>query len=284
VPVATLSTWARRYGFPNAEDRPGKQRLFPVAHVERLRLAQRALAQGHRAAQVLSLSPAALRNLLALGPGEAAPRPAPLPAGDIQAALLEAVATLDGGRLRRLLLDEWARLTPLEFLVHRITPLLVAVGAKWQRHELGVHHEHFLSARLSDLLGELRQPLERDNNGCSIVLTTLPGERHTLGLSMAALVLAHAGLRTLFLGGECPPDEIARAVRTRHAHAAGISVSATSGGKRSEALLRELRRLLPRNVRLLVGGLGAAAPHGAERIETLAELAQWARRQRATGV
>jgi MerR family transcriptional regulator, light-induced transcriptional regulator len=284
VPVATLRTWARRYGFPSAEGRPAGQRLFPIAHVERLRLIRRALALGHRAAQALSASPVELGRMLSLGPTLDEARPAPPMPADVDAALLQCVAQLDGERLTRLLLEEWARLTLVEFLTGRIAPLLTSVGEKWHRGDLGIHHEHFLTARLSDLLGGLRQPLERDSDGPMIALATLPGEHHTLGLSMVALVLAHAGFRLLFLGAECPPGEIGEAARGQHACAVAVSVSRASRGRRSERLLRELRSALPRSVRLLVGGLGASAPPGAERLGSLPELVQWARRQRGIGV
>jgi methanogenic corrinoid protein MtbC1 len=117
-----------------------------------------------------------------------------------------------------------------------------------------------------------------------IALATLSGERHTLGLSMVALVLAHVGFRSLLLGADCPPGEIGEAARERHACAVAISVSRASRARRSERLLRELRKALPRSVRLLVGGGGASAPPGAERLESLPELVQWARRQRGIGV
>jgi MerR family transcriptional regulator, light-induced transcriptional regulator len=283
VPVATLRTWARRYGFPSAGGPPAGQRLFPIAHVERLRLIRRALALGHRAAQALSASPAELARMLALGPTtDQVSAATPMPA-DVDAALLQCVAQLDGERLTRLLLEEWARLTPVEFLTGRIAPLLSSVGERWRRGDLAIHHEHFLTARLSDLLGGLRQPLERDRHGPMIALGTLPGEHHTLGLSMVALVLAHAGFRLLFLGEDCPPGEINKAARERHACAVAISVSRASRGKRSDRLLRELRSALPRNVRLLVGGRGASALPGTERLESLPALVQWARRQRGAG-
>jgi methanogenic corrinoid protein MtbC1 len=284
VPVATLRTWARRYGFPSAEGRPVGQRLFPIAHVERLRLVRRALALGHRAAQALSASPAELGRMLSLGPTTGQVGSAPPLAADVDAALLQCVAQLDGERLTRLLLEEWARLTPVEFLTGRIALLLTSVGERWRRGDLGIHHEHFLTARLSDLLGGLRQPLERDSDGPMIALATLPGEHHTLGLSMVALVLAHAGFRSLFLGEDCPPGEIGEAARERHACAVAISVSRASRGRRSDRLLRELRSALPRNVKLVVGGLGASALPGTERLRSLPELVQWARRQRGIGV
>jgi len=283
VPVATLRTWARRYGFPSSEARSSGQRAFPLAHVERLRLIRHALTLGHRAAQVLPASPAELRRLVALSSTEPPDDLANVTPPGADEVLLASAAQLDGKRLTRLLLDEWARLSPIEFLAARVAPLLASVGERWRRGELGIHHEHFLTARLADLLGALRQPFERDNGGALVVLATLPGERHTLGLSMAALALAHAGLRTLFLGAECPVTEIGKAVRERQACAAGISVSRASRSHRSVRLQRELRSVLPRNVVLLLGGDGASPLPGAERVDTLHALARWARQRLGLG-
>jgi methanogenic corrinoid protein MtbC1 len=279
VPVATLRTWANRYGFPSPTIRLSGQRLFSIENVGRLRLIRRALALGHRAAQVVSAAPEKIEHLLALAPEEREPQLAPVMTPDVDAALQESIAQSDSERLTQLLLGEWARLTPVEFLAGRVAPLLTSVGEQWSRGELGVRHEHFLTARLSDLLGELRQPLERDNRGPVVVIATLPGERHTLGLSMAALVMAHGGFRILFLGAECPPFEIDKAVRARQARAVGISVSQSSRGKRTERLLRELRKALPRSVRLLTGGLGAPPLPGTIRLDSLPALARFVQRQ-----
>jgi methanogenic corrinoid protein MtbC1 len=263
--------------------------VFSVDQLEHLQLVTRALALGHRPAQVVAASPDEIRRLLEVARGgevdtqilPEVTRPRPLPAANRDdAALRDSVARLDGPRLTHLLLEQWALLAPIDFLEGPVVNLLTSIGEDWRAGRLGVRHEHFLTARLSDLLGALRQPLERDSRGPAVVLATLPGEGHTLGLAMVALLLANLGFRTLFLGAECPVAEVAAAVGGREARAVAISVSASSAGARMTRQLRALRRALPQRVPLLLGGAGAPKLAGTQRLASLRALAAWARAHR----
>jgi methanogenic corrinoid protein MtbC1 len=279
IAVETLRTWESRYGFPAPERKPSGHRVYPVAAVPRLRRIAQALALGHRAGQVVAASEGALGRLLAAVPGaaEAPPVAGAMPV-DVS-GLLQLVARFEAEPLRQALVADWARLGPVEFLETRIAPLVRAVGDAWERRELEVHHEHFLSERVSDLLGALRMPFEERARGPLVVYATLPGEQHGLGLQMAALVLAAAGCRSLYLGTDVPIRELAPLARDLQARAVAVSVSRASRGSASAAALRRLRMLLPRRVLLLVGGEGApAARPGIEVVASLRALDAWGRR------
>jgi methanogenic corrinoid protein MtbC1 len=148
----------------------------------------------------------------------------------------------------------------------------------WAAGRLEVRHEHFLSERLGDVLRSLRLPLEEQARGPLAVLSTLPGEAHGLGLQMAALVVAHAGWRVLYLGTETPLADMIALSRDLGARALALSVSESSRGSRSNGLVRRLREMLPRRIALVVGGAGAppSAP-GLHRFTDLAGLSHWAR-------
>ena len=91
-----------------------------------------------------------------------------------------------------------------------------------------------------------------------IVLATLPGETHGLGVQMAALVLAAAGLQVLSLGTEVPTPQIAQVCKDVQACALALSVSSSTGETATVAKLRRLRQALPRRVTMIVGGSGAS--------------------------
>jgi MerR family transcriptional regulator, light-induced transcriptional regulator len=282
IPVETLRTWESRYGYPVPERKPSGHRVYPLASVPRLRRIAEALSRGHRAGQVVTASDADLSALLASTPRVPAPPPAPtLPAdaGGGAGDLLALVERFDAERLTRLLLTDWARLGPVTFLETRIAPAVRAVGEAWEAGRLEVRHEHFLSERIGDLLRSLRLPFEERANGPLVVLASLPGEPHSLGLQMAALTLAAAGCRILFLGTEVPPDQVAGLARDLGARAVAISVSRASRGSASTERLRRLRTLLPRRTALIVGGEGAPARlTGSETIQDLRGLDAWGRR------
>jgi methanogenic corrinoid protein MtbC1 len=283
--VETLRTWESRYGFPVPERKPSGHRVYPVSAVARLRRVAQALALGHRAGQVVGASDDALDRLLetsaALSGGNDHPRPGLPPVEDL-AGQLKLIKAFDGERLSRSFLSDWARMGPVEFLETDIAPLVRAVGDAWKQGSLEIRHEHFLSERLGDLLRSLRMPREERATGPLVSFATLSGEAHGLGLQMAALVLATAGCRVLFLGTEVPIPQIASFARELSPRAVAISVSSSSKGASTATALKRLRDALPRRTLLITGGEGAPASRpGIESIRSLRELDAWGRRAAA---
>ena len=64
IPISTLRTWERRYGFPVAERSEGGQRLYNVDIIRHLRLINDALKQGFRPKQVMTMRLEELQNLV----------------------------------------------------------------------------------------------------------------------------------------------------------------------------------------------------------------------------
>ena len=276
IPVETLRTWESRYGFPVPERKPSGHRVYPLDAVPRLRRVAEALALGHRAGQVVGASEEALDQLLdGTASSPAGPSVGIPPAEDLP-GLLRLVAAFDADRLTRTLLGDWGRMTPIEFLEERIAPLVVAVGDGWESGDLEIRHEHFLSERVGDLLRSLRLPFEERASGPLVVFGTLPGEAHGLGLQMAALLLASAGCRILYLGPEVPPPQLASLATDLGARAVALSISSASRGAGTNASLRKLRDRLPSRISLIVGGDGAPRPQaGIEVVRSLGELEDW---------
>ena len=280
IPVETIRSWERRYGFPAADRKPSGHRVYPLATVSRLRRIAEAMRRGHRAAEVLTASEQVLDALLdALPPPPVAKADRlALPGDGVQ--LLERVRDFDGETLKRVLQADWARLGPLQFLEQRAGPLLTEVGDAWAAGRLDVRHEHFASSVLGDFLRAVRGPLDDRATGPVEALTTLPGELHGLGLQMGGLVFALAGWRALILGVDTPVAQVAALARE-----AAISVVAVSCVRRprSGSSVAALRRRLPRRVPLIIGGAGAPpAQRGVERMTDWASLDRWLRTRQAS--
>jgi DNA-binding transcriptional MerR regulator/methylmalonyl-CoA mutase cobalamin-binding subunit len=290
IPVETIRTWERRYGFPAAERRPSGHRVYGVATVPRLRRIAQALALGHRPAQVLTATESDLESLLATGvlqPGTtvAPSAPAASPA-DPEAAgppeipsLLHATETFNAEQLRRRFQQEWVRQGPMGFLDHCAAPYLQAVGDAWEKGSLDIRHEHFGSSLLGDFLRSARAPLEDRATGPLIVLATPADELHGLGLQMAALVFALAGCHTLVLGVDTPASQIVALAREVRVGAVAISCVRVEQQRACAGQVRALRRRLPRQIPIILGGAGA--PHsqapGVHVMTDLQELASWVR-------
>lgn len=292
IPVDTIRTWERRYGFPVAERKPSGHRVYALSTVPRLRRIAQAIDRGHRAAEVLPASESAIEALLATlpeTPAESArPSRSTLPASPDSLVdaddLLTAVGAFDAERLKRAFQSDWARLGPLEFLEQRAAPFLRAVGEAWADGSLDVRHEHFASSVLGDFLRAVRLPLDDRATGPLVALATLPGELHGLGLQMSALVFALAGWRTVVLGVDTPVEQIA--ALAREAPIAAVALSCVQPrGRSAAAAIRALRQRLPRRVPLILGGAGAppaARQAGVEHLSDLADLDRWLRSRTAT--
>jgi DNA-binding transcriptional MerR regulator/methanogenic corrinoid protein MtbC1 len=265
VPVETLRTWERRYGFPVATRTPGGQRLYEPETVELLLQAKRALESGLRPAQAFAQ--------LTGGSNEVAPvnlaRPLPTvmctaePCSEsdgqsdlIVSRWLRAASMFDAASLAHGFEAEWHRLGVFDFLERRIHPFIVAIGEAWMRDEIGIAHEHFASDRVIDFLGTIWRPLSDAATGPVLVGATMPMEQHAIGLHMAAVTAAAAGCRIAYLGLDTPVIEIARAARQADA-SVFVSVSATAPRPLALDQVRELRRHLESRHQLAVGGGGA---------------------------
>lgn len=251
VRQATLRVWERRYGFPIPVRKPSGHRVYSPSDLERVTLIVKAMRLGLRAGDVVPKDPAALRELVGDGEGEHAGK------DDASlAAMIDAVETLDSERLTRLLREKSEVLGGGRFASECLAPFVERIGDLWMKGRLDVHHEHCASEVVQNVVRGLlaRRPAAR---GPMILLTTLPGERHTLGLLMAALVCGEHGARVLLLGAETPHDDIVAAVRATGARAVGLSVSEATARPETTARLRVLRAQLPGEVELLLGGGGS---------------------------
>jgi methanogenic corrinoid protein MtbC1 len=143
------------------------------------------------------------------------------------------------------------------FVRERVGPFLIAVGRAWADGEICVRHEHVAAEVVGDVLRLAREHGPSPRRGPLLVLTTLPEERHALGVQMVAVECRAQGVRTRVLGPDTPLEEIASIAREVGADAVGVSVSLATGGVKTDRQLAELRRRLPTDVRLLVGGAGA---------------------------
>jgi len=284
IPIDTIRTWERRYGYPLPERKPSGHRVYSLNTVPRLRRVAQAIARGHRAAEVLPASERALEVLLASLPRamaeSAVADQGALPSGMLMPAdaseALQWVLAFDADRLRRWFHTDWARLGPLQFLEYRAAAFLRSVGDAWEARQLEVRHEHFASAVLGDFLRSVRQPMDDRARGPIVALATLPGEQHGLGLQMVALVFALAGWRVLILGIDTPIEQIAAITRDVSIAVVALSCVVPHGAKNA-ADLRALRRKLPDSVSLIVGGSSAPEVAGTVRLPNLPALDQWLR-------
>ncbi len=252
-----VRVWERRYGFPIPVRLPSGHRRYRQEDLHRLRLMAEAVAQGHRPALVARSGEAVLKKLLVPGENPTVER------------LFEAVVALDTEGMRGLLREAVEQAGWKPFLQQVVSPLLDRVGMAWAEGAIDIHHEHLVTEVLEDLLRQLRLECKVIPGRGSVLLSTLPGERHRLGLLMAALAYASQGVRTDLLGVDLPVASIAQAARSLKVDRVAVSLSIQSSGETARRLLLDLKERLPEGCRLLIGGQGAARTRKIEGVERM---------------
>jgi methanogenic corrinoid protein MtbC1 len=139
-------------------------------------------------------------------------------------------------------------------------PLSVAVGDAWMRGQMEIFEEHAYTESVQAVLrGALAAipPSER-TDAPRVLLTTLPGEQHGLGLLMVEALLALEGCRCVSLGVQTPVWDIALAVRAYRSDIVALSFTACLSPNQIIDSLSELRSKLPPEVSLWAGGSAPA--------------------------
>lgn len=271
-----LRAWERRYGVVSPTRTEGGQRLYSDADIERLALLGTLTARGGAISQLAGLP---LAELTRMSQAElAAPATNGHAAEPWKGAALQAIETLDGTRLRRELSRSVMALGVPLFLEEVASPVLREVGIRWHDGRLGIAHEHLATAVVREVLGWVRESAETSGAAPVVVVATPVNQLHEGGALLAAAAAAAEGWRVTYLGANLPSPEIAAAAVRSGARAVALSLIHPSDDPAIPGHLDALRRALPADVTLLVGGGAAEAYDDAieaaqgETVHSLAEL------------
>ena len=262
---ALLRAWERRYGVVEPIRTAGGTRRYSAADLEKLRLVKAAVDSGHRISQVARMDPTELQ--------QRAETPEAPAAGRLD-EILTALNRLEAAEAQRLLSIQLSTLGPVRFAREFALPLVREIGERWADQRMGIAAEHLATAVLRSMHGSALLPGAAARLGPRIVFATPSGERHELGLQMAALTAMGAGANPIYLGGELPVEDLLGAVESSGAAALALSVVTLSPPQVSRAVAA-IRGGLPDDVHLWIGGAasGGVEPlDGVERIESLEQL------------
>ena len=254
----TLRVWERRYGFQAPWRDAAGERLYPPEQVNKLLLIRRLMDAGHRPGRVVGAPTEELTTLL-----QPAPIPALAPAADAEAPEIEACAALlkqhDIDGLRRLLSQAILRRGLAGAVTEVFAPLTTRIGELWMAGHIQVFQEHIYSESLQLVLRQAIQALPAPApGGPRVLLTTLPGESHVLGLLMAEALLTLEGAACLSLGAQTPLAQLAAAAEAHRADVVALSFSVHLSNRAVQEGLAGLRELLPATMEIWAGGAARA--------------------------
>ena len=263
-----LRAWERRYGVVEPVRTPGGTRRYTADDLERLRLVKAAVDAGQRVSQVAHLEGDELKRLAG---GADEPR-----STQHLEALLAPLESLDALDFQHRIATHLSVLGAVRFAREVAIPVVQEIGERWTRGEMGIAQEHLATSVLRSLLGSAVTPSVQAFRGPRVVFGTPTGERHEIGLLLAALTASAAGANPLYLGTELPAEDLLRAVEETDAAALALSLVTIPDSEASRTV-NALWGGMAEGVHLWLGGSLASRlelPDGIEVIQDLESLEQ----------
>ena len=137
--------------------------------------------------------------------------------------------------------------------LHVLMPAQREIGRMWQAGEIGVAEEHAVSLMTQRLAVRLSTADPPTSTGKTVLAAAVAGDTHDIGITAVASCFRAAGWRTVCLGANVPPDQIAEAAEMFQAHLIALSATLTThlpALEDSVAAIRDLHR----KIKILIGG------------------------------
>jgi methylmalonyl-CoA mutase cobalamin-binding subunit len=182
----------------------------------------------------------------------------PTDAVDWPQRALQLIKAHRADELRQQLIQLLMQLGLRQFILDVVVPLNALVGNAWLRGAIDIYEEHLYTAQVQSLLQHALGAVPPSSLAPRVLLTTLPGEEHQLGMLMAHAFFAIEGAQCVLLGAQTPPADIVKAADAHRVDIVGLSCTAANPPRATHAQLSALRENLDARVELWVGG---NAPH-----------------------
>lgn len=245
-----LRMWERRYGFPKPSRDENGERRYTATDLAKLRAIKRLMDVGLRPGKLIHRTQ---DELNALADGRIAPR-RETAAPAVEQELLALLAAHDARGLHAALAMLLVREGIQRFVLETLSSLNHAVGDAWMRGGLAVFEEHLYTELVQAALRASINGFPRQYGSPRVLLTTVPGEQHAMGLLMVEALLVSEGAQCISLGVQTPVEDIRRAAIAHDVHIVGLSFSGAFPVRQAGEALAALRRQLSPKIALWAGG------------------------------
>lgn len=221
IPIPTIRSWERRYGFPVPGRTRGKHRRYSTHEVDLLRQLRDEITRGHPARQAVEV-------VLARGAAGGMPRVRYLD------DFLASATRLDPTGLRGAL-DGAAEALGVEAAIRDVAlPSMHEMGSRWASGDCDIAHEHLATEAVRVWLARLAAMAPPPFRPTRLVLACGPKDLHSIGLEAFGVLLARRGWDTRVLGSLTPTSSLVAAIRA--AEAAGAVVTSQRSVTRRAAI------------------------------------------------
>ena len=207
VAPATLRTWARRYGIGPNEHEAGSHRKYCPSDLAKLTVMHRLISAGVAPADAAEQAKAhkgevVIEELTSLC----------RECDETINAIFNASEALDSLFVETMLRNEISENGIISAWQEVFVPVLIQVGAAWEKSGKGIEVEHMLTEILKRVLRESTSEIVAPVNTRPVLLASVGEELHSLALHALAAALAERGIETHFLGARTPVEAISSMV------------------------------------------------------------------------
>jgi len=243
IPVPTIRSWERRYGYPAPPRTDGRHRRYTDREIEQLRALRDLITKGHAAREAITR----------LSQGEPAAG-----GGELREEAVQAAMSLDPAGLRTAL-DRAAERLGVEGAIRDvILPAMREIGTRWRTGNCEVAHEHLATEGVRGWLARQSAMAPPPFRPHAVVLACGPKDLHTIGLEAFGAILARRGWSCRILGAMTPTASLLFGVRAVGAVAA-VVVAQRNVTRRAAVESLVAVDAMP-GVRAFYGGDAFAAP------------------------
>ncbi len=207
VAPATLRTWARRYGIGPSEHEAGSHRKYCPSDLAKLTVMRRLISAGVAPADAAEQAKAhegevIIEEFISLC----------RECDETIDAIYNAADSLDSLFVETMLRNEIAENGIISAWQEVFVPVLIQVGAAWEKSGKGVEVEHMLTEILTRVLRESVSENVVPINSRPVLLASVGEELHSLALHALAAALAERGIESHFLGARTPVEALSSMV------------------------------------------------------------------------
>ncbi len=262
IPKDLLRMWERRYGYPNPVRDDNGNRMYSADQLEKLMLIRQLVDQGSRPGKLIKLEVGELRAL------QNKPR------YHFEETVFLGLLKNDNAVTLHAWMQQQLLALGLRKFIHLVmVPAIKVVGDNWATGEVEIYEEHLFTEMMKSVVRQALAETYRSGGKPRVMLTTVPGEQHSLGLLMVEALLRLGGAEVIAFGTEMPFQDIREAAEAHAVDVISLSFSASFKTEDAIVTLSGLRQVIPNEIMIWVGGSAFASrpgvPEGVVLIEGL---------------
>ncbi|MDG5787629.1 MerR family transcriptional regulator [Evansella sp. AB-P1] len=132
---------------------------------------------------------------------------------NIKDELLNSLLKFEENQANQLLDKAFSLYTIENVVIHIIGELLIEIGDMWEKQEITVAHEHYITSYLRTKIGMIFHHLPVNGFLPKVICTCPPKELHETGLLIFTLFLKRKGYETIYLGSGIPKSDLESVVK-----------------------------------------------------------------------